>query len=182
MEPENKKEIMLAWWKFVGFQFAIVVIVSLSFFSAKFYPDEVKNDYKKLNSKWKKTKDKYKEAESQMVKINLIVQAYEKANGQLPVSEFQRLQTLSSQINDKMVSSSKVWPYYNMPNLYQLLANKYIDADKKAKAASAGNAEANNSATQNQMFMLQQALVDEKAKLTDYKDTHCPNLRGPGHP
>ena len=50
MEPENKKQIQIGWWKFVGVQAAVVVILSLVFFSASFYPKKLKRDMVKINN------------------------------------------------------------------------------------------------------------------------------------
>jgi len=133
MEPENKKEIMLAWWKFVGFQFAIVVIVSLSFFSAKFYPDEVKKDYLNKSKKWKVTKSKYIQASKQIDELSFLMQKF--IDGKIAESEISRIKLLSSDITRKYEEASTKRPFVLMPYHYQDICLKYIDKDAALKSA-----------------------------------------------
>jgi peptidoglycan hydrolase CwlO-like protein len=167
MEPENKKEIMIGWWKFAGLQAVSVLLIAGIFFAAKMFPAEVKRDYRQKVNAWKKVKEEYKQAQYQMEQIDLLLKKYND-NGSLTDTEKDQLQKLVMGIEQRFTAAADKKPYHTMPNLYQGLVMKYYTRSESLK--SAGGCPMELEAKKKEIKDLEKDIDDKKDEIDELKD------------
>lgn len=138
MEPENKREIQLGWWKFLGLQAVSVLIICLIMTLFHFYPVALKGNYQVLKKNYKNYRVKTMDATRKVEQMAGFLNKY-KDQGKLSQGQSDSLKSLCTEINNSLLNAEKKKPYHFFPNYYQELANRYIALDESFKQASSGN-------------------------------------------
>lgn len=182
MEPENKKEIRIGWWKFVGVQASVVVLLCLVFVAAQMYPQEIMSNHLERAEIWKKTKERYQLAASKMANIDqLLRKTIDSAQTLTPV-ERKQVEDQCKEFEQDFMKSGKKPPSVRIPNMYQLLAMQCLrdlDALDKLKASSSGNCAGDLLQAQLQVAKLTGDLTTCQTNYSQYVNTHC--TKAPDH-
>jgi hypothetical protein len=166
MKPENKKEIQLGWWKFVGLQATTVAIICLVFFFAGIFPKRLENDYITLINEAKARlavvkQSKYEIEQLVGILVKIDINTITPEQGKQIEMEFERLKSLSEKSNN---------PSHYMAFQYVVVLKKYSELNKKM-------AELNANGNDDQMKQMIHLLQQEKAQLKIEKDAAEANLR-----
>jgi hypothetical protein len=132
MEPENKKEIMIGWWKFVGLQAAAVLVMSLVFYFSSLFPHKMEMDYKAYLQRRNEDLKKVSEAYLSMSPIKTVVEIVESGKDLDPVKK-DKFEKICEDISSQAAKSGREWDA--MPDAYQDLAKKYIKTKEDLKIA-----------------------------------------------
>lgn len=123
MEPENKKEIQLGWWRFVGLQAATIVILSSIFIFGGFYPKELETDYLALIQRKSADLKQVKAAADNVSTLKSFISKVD-ANETLSQEQLKKFDEKCEDIKDEAKKSNASW--HMMQNAYQELSLSYL--------------------------------------------------------
>jgi hypothetical protein len=181
MEPENKKEIMIGWWKFVGLQAAVVLVMSLVFYSSGIYPEKLEEDFRKKNRNCISLSEGLMQAENNISVVKDVLLAYQ-TKGKMEPADEERIKEISDRIKNNFTSSPTSKAYLAIPNFYQELANKYLDSTRKLKELRTIMNTSDVAALQSEIMALKTANLQKQMEYTQYVSTHCSMPKSQEHP
>lgn len=171
MEPENKREIQLGWWKFLGLQAVSVLIICLIMTLFHFYPVALEGNYQVLQKNYRNYRVNSWDATRKVEQMAGFLNKY-KDQGKLSQSQTDSLNALCKDINNSLLNAKFKKSYHIFPNYYQELANRYIALDESFKQASSGNCAAELLMVKQDRDRLESLKNDLSEKFDKYRAEH----------